>query len=128
MTSDGVGPAGGRTSTDVLRDLRRGRIQGAEARLRAATRLLEGLTYEELFKAMRSTVPEGGALSGGTGQEIFESLLDQHVAQAAAMGSERGLGSALYRHFVKATASPVPIDAAPIDASPVDIDSSDGTV
>ncbi len=101
MSRDGVGPIAGPRNTDVLADLRSGRIKGEEARLRAATRLLEGFTYQELFKAMRDTIPEGGALPGGAGKEIFEALLDQHVAQAAAMGSERGLGSAMYRQFVR---------------------------
>ncbi len=107
----------GSRSTDVLEDLRRGRIQGEDARLRAATKLLEGFTYQELFKAMRATIPEGGAVPGGAGKEIFEALLDQHVAQAAAMGSERGLGSALYRHFVQAGSGSS--EAAPEDPAPV---------
>lgn len=110
MSTEGVRPLAGPRGTDVLADLRRGRIKGEEARLRAASQLLEGFTYQELFKAMRDTIPEGGALPSSAGKEIFESLLDQHVAQAAAMGSERGLGSALYRHFAKAALSPGPID------------------
>ena len=126
MSRDGVGPVAGPRSTDVLSDLRRGRIQGEEARLRAATQLLEGFTYEELFKAMRDTVPEGGALPGGAGKKIFESLLDQHVAQAAAMSSKRGLGSALYRHFAKAYAFPRPVETAP--GVTVDVDPLDGKV
>lgn len=113
-------------NTDVLADLRRGRIQGEEARLRAATRLLEGFTYQEMFKAMRETIPEGGALPGGTGKEIFEALLDQHVAQAAAMGSERGLGSAMYRHFMKASASSQYVGADSSDAASVDTGDPDG--
>ncbi len=113
-------------NTDVLADLRRGRIQGEEARLRAATRLLEGFTYQELFKAMRETIPEGGALPGGAGKEIFEALLDQHVAQAAAMGSERGLGSAMYRQFMKASASSRYVGPDSSDAASVDTGDPDG--
>lgn len=119
MSGDGLGPVAGPGNTDVLADLRRGRIQGEEARLRAATRLLEAFTYQELFKAMRDTIPEGGAIPGGAGREIFEALLDQHVAQAAAMGSERGLGSALYRQFVRA-------GSHSSDASSEDTDRLDG--
>jgi flagellar protein FlgJ len=91
------GPSGG----DVLGALRDGRIQGESARLRAATRLLEGSFYEEMFKAMRSTLPTGGAIETSQGEEIFTGLMDQHVADAAAMQSERGLGEALYRYFAR---------------------------
>lgn len=94
----GAGPTGVRDHLAALRD---GRIQGEEARLRAATRLLEGTFYQELFKAMRETVPEGGALDGGSGEEMFTSMLDQHVSDAAALRSQRGIGQALYRHFTR---------------------------
>ena len=95
-----IGPGG----PDTLAALRSGRIQDPAERLRAATRLLEGSFYEELFKVMRGTVPEGGALSGGQGEDIFTGLMDQRVAEAAAMESDRGLGEALYRYFVDAGA------------------------
>ena len=97
-----VGGSGAPGSRDPLTALQDGRISGAEARLRAATRLLEGTFYQEMFKAMRATVPEGGAVSGGSGEEMFTGLLDQHVSDAAAEKSENGLGAALYRHFADA--------------------------
>lgn len=98
----GPGGAGGpRPAGDVLGALRNGRIQGGEARLRAATRLLEGSFYQEMFKAMRSTLPTGGAIAQSPGEDMFTGLMDQHVADSAAMQSERGLGQALYRHFAR---------------------------
>ena len=98
MSSIGAGPGG----PGVLAALRSGRIQDPAERLRAATKLLEGSFYEELFKVMRSTVPEGGAISGGQGEDIFTGLMDQRVAEAAAMESDGGLGDALYRFFADA--------------------------
>lgn len=92
------GPAG----RDLLAALRAGRVAGAEARLRTATRLFESTFYQELFKAMRSTVPEGGAIAPGQGQEMFEGLLDQHLAESSAMRSQDGLGEILYRRFAAA--------------------------
>ncbi|MGI9626404.1 MAG: rod-binding protein [Longimicrobiales bacterium] len=82
----------------LLAALKEGRIEGADARLKTATDLLESSFYQELFKVMRETVPEGG-MDGGAGQDIFASLLDQHVAEEAAGQSDRGIGAALYRHF-----------------------------
>ena len=95
-----------RGGDDLLTALRSGRIEGRRERLRATTQLLEGTFYQEMFKVMRASVPEGGALSGGTGQEMFESLLDQRIADAAAVRSEDGLGSALYRHFTRVLGEP----------------------
>lgn len=83
----------------LLQKLKEGRLEGGEARLRAATVLLESAFYQELFKVMRQTVPEGG-IGGGMGEDIFASLLDQHVAEEAAGQTEHGIGAALYRHFV----------------------------
>ena len=97
MSVSGLGP--GAPGSDVLAALRDGRIEGADNRLRAATRLLQSSFYEEMFKAMRETVPEGGVVSGGQGQDIFQSLFDQSVAESAAMKAEGGLGEALYRYF-----------------------------
>lgn len=99
MTDFGVGPVGG---GDALARLKSGRIKGEEARLRAATELLEGVFYQQMFMAMRSTVPEGGMMSGGQGEEMFTGLLDERMAEAAALRSDGGLGSALYRHLAGA--------------------------
>jgi flagellar protein FlgJ len=85
----------------VLGALRDGRIHGERARLQAATRLLEGMFYQEMFKAMRTTVPTEGVTPPSQGEDMFTGLMDQHVADTAAMQSERGLGRALYRQFAR---------------------------
>jgi len=95
-----TGPGGG----DVLNALKSGRIKDDDARLRAAAHLLESSFYEELFRAMRETIPEGGAVPGGSGKEMFEGMMDQNIATSAAMRSESGLGSALYRYFTAGSA------------------------
>ncbi|MBL8982503.1 MAG: flagellar biosynthesis protein FlgJ, partial [Gemmatimonadetes bacterium] len=42
-----------------------------EARLADAVRQLEGVFVEQLFKAMRETVPTDGLTSGGAGEQMF---------------------------------------------------------
>lgn len=86
--------------SDLLGALRDGRIQGDRERLRVATQLLEGQFYQVLFKAMRDTVPTDGLTSGGKGEEMFRDMMDQQLADSAAGNSQRGIGAALYRHFV----------------------------
>ncbi|MBK8250665.1 MAG: rod-binding protein [Gemmatimonadetes bacterium] len=51
-----------------------------EQRLAHAVRQLEGVFVEQLFKAMRETVPTDGLTNGGAGEEMFNSLMDQHLA------------------------------------------------
>lgn len=103
----GPGPVTGGGALDALRD---GRIKDPEARLRTAARLLESSFYQELFKAMRATVPESGITGGGSGEDMFQSLMDERVAEAAALRQERGLGRALYRYFTRGTAAAVGTD------------------
>jgi len=50
-------------------------------KLRATAQQLQGVFVEQLFKAMRSTVPEDGEFSGGQGEEMFRGLMDQHMSE-----------------------------------------------
>ncbi len=104
MTADGPlagGVGGPGRRGPLLAALRAGRLQGDEARLRAAADLLEGAFFQELFKAMRATVPSSGLLDGGTGEEMFDALMDEHLAEEAARRTDGGVGSALYRWLVR---------------------------
>jgi Rod binding domain-containing protein len=69
-------------------------------RLDAATRDFEAVLFQEMLKAMRDTVPDGGLLDGGHAREVFTTMLDEHVAGEAARRGQNGLASALYRQFV----------------------------
>jgi flagellar protein FlgJ len=68
-------------------------------RLRGVARDLEGVFVEQLFKAMRESVPDGGVVDGGSGEEMFTGLLDQKMAALAPASWERGLADALYRQL-----------------------------
>ncbi|HEX6925035.1 MAG TPA: rod-binding protein [Longimicrobiaceae bacterium] len=70
-----------------------------EARLRKASQDLEGVFVEQLFKAMRETVPENSLLDGGTGEEMFTSMLDSHLAAEVPSQWASGLAEALYRQL-----------------------------
>ncbi len=99
----GGSPAGVRSREGIVNALKRGRIQGQDQRLRAATDALEGAFYQELFKAMRETVPESELMDGGGGEEAFHTLMDQHLSEAAAARNQGGIGEALYRYFTRGT-------------------------
>jgi len=83
---------------------------GEEARLRQAARQLEGVFVEQLFKAMRETVPREGVVDGGSGEEMFTGMLDQHLAGALPeTWGDGGIADALYRQLrgaIDATGAP----------------------
>jgi flagellar protein FlgJ len=85
-----------------------------DARLQQAASQLEGVFVQQLYKAMRDSVPQGeGIVSGGTGEEMFTALMDQHLAADTPRHWERGLTAALYRQLSRH------LDPAPVPAEPV---------
>ena len=102
-----------------------------ELRLRKAAQQLEGVFVQQLFKAMRETVPkDDGIVSGGSGEEIFTGMLDQHLAADTPTQWQSGLGEALYRQL-RGRLSGAPAEASeapgttPLDRIPprADVDS-----
>lgn len=69
------------------------------ARLKDTSGKLEGLFVEQLFKAMRDTVPQDGLTSGGQGEDIFTGLMDQKLADEVPSQWHRGIASALVREL-----------------------------
>jgi flagellar protein FlgJ len=70
-----------------------------QRRLTDAVRQLEGVFVEQLFKAMRNTVPDDGIVSGGAGEAMFTSLMDQQLADVAAGQWSSTIREALLREF-----------------------------
>jgi flagellar protein FlgJ len=72
------------------------------AALKKLAQDLEGLFVNQLFQAMRASVPSTG-ISGQTdpGQELFTSMFDQSMAQETARHMNRGLSDALYHQLVR---------------------------
>ncbi|MGZ8471728.1 MAG: rod-binding protein, partial [Gemmatirosa sp.] len=71
-----------------------------DPKLRKVAQQMEGVFVQELYKAMRATVPQNdGAVGGGAGEEMFTSLMDQHLATETPHAWGRGLGAAIYEHL-----------------------------
>ncbi len=60
---------------------------------------LESVFLNQLFQAMRQSVPDGGLGESSPGEEMFTAMLDEQLAQEAAFKWERGLGEELYRQL-----------------------------
>lgn len=94
------------------------------ASLKKAAEQLEGVFVQQLFKAMRDTVPQGdGIVTGGAGEDIFTGLLDQHLAAETPKQWEGGFADALYRQLSRGL-SPVTPAVAPASASVPNVDPS----
>ncbi len=66
-----------------------------QAALKKACREFEGMLLAQMWKEMRKTVQKSGLMSGGFGEEIFSSMLDQAYADAASEGGALGLAELL---------------------------------
>ena len=70
------------------------------AALEQVANQLQSVFAEQLFKAMRETVPQGeGAFDGGSGEEMFSGLMDQHLAAETPTQWARGLTDSIARHL-----------------------------
>lgn len=70
------------------------------ARLTLAMRQLQGVFVQELFKAMRETVPDEGVISGGSPEQMFTSMLDESLsALVPESWKHERLDEALLRQF-----------------------------
>jgi peptidoglycan hydrolase FlgJ len=85
-------------------------VASQEERLRGVVKQLEGVFVEQLYKAMRATVPDEGITHGGSGEEMFAGLLDQHLATETPKQWDHGLGDALVEQLRPALARVAPTD------------------
>ena len=81
-----------------------------ELRLRKVAQQLEGVFVQQLFMAMRETVPHDGLTSGGAGEEMFQGMMDEHIATQLPDQWENGLAAAVYRQL-RGSLNGAPVDA-----------------
>ncbi len=85
------------------------RAEARHSALKKASEQLEGMFVQQLYKAMRDTVPQQeGIVSGGAGEDIFTGLLDQHLAAETPKHWQTGLSDALYRQLSRGMPSDTP--------------------
>lgn len=74
-------------------------LEAQHAQLRTAARQLEGVFMSQLFQAMRSSESADPTISGGAAGEMFQGMLDEQIAERAALRQNHGIGEALYRQL-----------------------------
>ncbi len=70
-----------------------------EQALKQAARDFEAIFYHQLFRSMRSTVPESELIHGGMAEDVFEEMLDYELAQMATAEKEGGLAEMIYQQY-----------------------------
>jgi len=87
---DSVRPAAGTAAPQSRDEL---------ARLRKTAQQMEGVFVQQLFKAMRETVPHEGVDGDDAGQEMFTALFDEKIATEAPAHWSHGLADAIARQM-----------------------------
>jgi flagellar protein FlgJ len=73
-----------------------------EKKFRKTCADFEALLTYNLLKTMRRTIPAGGALPRSSSRDTYETMLDQHLADAVARkGQGVGLQKVLYDQLTK---------------------------
>ncbi len=67
--------------------------------LRQSCRDFEAIYTQEMYKAMRKTVPESGLFEKDMASELYKELLDMEMAKTAAAGKGNGIGEAMYQQM-----------------------------
>lgn len=74
------------------------KAQDLEA-LRESTREFEALYINEMFKAMRKTVPEDGIFKKDMSTKMFQEMMDMELARDTAKNDGMGIGLAMYNQM-----------------------------
>jgi len=69
------------------------------AALRQSCHEFEAIFVNEMFKAMRKTVPDSDLVKKSLAIETFQEMLDMETARQASRGQGLGIGEAMYRQL-----------------------------
>jgi peptidoglycan hydrolase FlgJ len=67
--------------------------------LRKSCREFEAIYTQEVYKAMRKTVPEGGLFEKDMASELYKEMMDMEIAKSSASGKGIGIGEAMYQQM-----------------------------
>lgn len=67
--------------------------------LKEACRQFESYYLSQIYKQMRSTIPESGLLEAAPGRDIFQSMLDDAYAEESSKGIGTGIAEVMYKQL-----------------------------
>jgi flagellar protein FlgJ len=72
-----------------------------ERQLRATAHEVESIFLQQMLKTMRQAFPSGRAPLSGTGQRVYQEMMDEHMGRALAKGGGIGLADLLVRDVLR---------------------------
>ncbi|MEO8944892.1 MAG: rod-binding protein [Gemmatimonadaceae bacterium] len=96
---------------------------GSDARLHKVSTQLEALFVQQMYKSMRESVPKGGVVDGGAGEEMFTGMMDEHIAADTPKEWKHGLSESIFRQLkakVNAQGTQLPPASSPVMPGGVD--------
>jgi flagellar protein FlgJ len=87
------------TDGDFAKRLEAAAKNNDEKELKKACQEFESLMLDMIFKQMRSTVIKSDLIKEDPGREIFESMLDEELAEQASKAGGIGLADSLYKQL-----------------------------
>ena len=79
----------------------KGNSQGNDKALKNACKEFEGILLSMMYKEMKSTVDKSDLIPSDTGNDIFESMLDDELTKKASESGGIGLADILYKQLSK---------------------------
>lgn len=73
----------------------------SRAEVRKLSHQLEAVFVNQLFQAMRASIPKDPVLGNAPGAEMFTQIMDEKLASQASERMHRGLGEHLYRQLAR---------------------------
>ena len=86
-------------------------------KLQEATGQFEAYFLSLMMKEMRKSVPQGGLLGNGLGQDIYQSMFDDALGSAMAQRGGIGLSKAMLGQYIRQHPQKSPQDSTGIDRS-----------
>ena len=74
-------------------------LEQRDRKLRKACEDFESVFTYQLLRSMRATIDKSGLMSGGQGEEIYETMLDQELSKNMMGGGPNSLSYALYQQL-----------------------------
>ncbi len=67
--------------------------------LKKVCQQFEALLVNSMFKEMRNTIPDGGLIPRGQGEDMYREMLDWEIAQSMSKRQGIGIAEVLYRQI-----------------------------
>ncbi|HOB91509.1 MAG: rod-binding protein [Bacillota bacterium] len=71
-------------------------MDAEQKRLMQACEEFESIFVHMLLRSMRKSVPKTGFLHGGSGEDIFQDMLDEQIALEASRSGQFGLAKTMF--------------------------------